>query len=167
MTSLPRPVPWCPDYVMASLRMLHRQLAGRSPGTAPIVLVIDECQELLSHPVHGGEARELAAAIIRLSRAAGVTPARLAVLDACPVPAVPDPRARPGTLTVTGAELVTVLDALADAAAYRTEQAGAWCLDCSRHPAELCEDHAADLDAAGRYDALADTAEAGAGGGAR
>jgi hypothetical protein len=45
--------------------------------------------------------------------------------------------------------------ALADAAAYRTEHAGSWCGDCSVHPAELCDQHAADLDAAGAYDALA------------
>jgi hypothetical protein len=156
------PSPWCPDHVMASLRMLHRQLAGRSPGTAPIVLVIDECQELLSHPVHGAEARELFAAIMWRGRAAGVTaPAS----RPGPVAAAPDPRpAGPAApfippaataLTLTAAELVTVLDALADGSEYRTNLGCSYCLDCSQHPAELCEDHAADLDAAGRYDALA------------
>ncbi len=53
------------------------------------------------------------------------------------------------------AELGTVLDGLAVAAEYRRYRASLTCQACAEHPAELCEDHQADLDAAEAYEDLA------------
>jgi hypothetical protein len=54
-------------------------------------------------------------------------------------------------------ELECVLDALADAAAYRKRQAGEACADCDAAADEhLCPDHLADYDAADCYDDLAE-----------
>ncbi|OLT12251.1 hypothetical protein BJF78_24630 [Pseudonocardia sp. CNS-139] len=50
-----------------------RELANRrGMGLHPLVMSIDECQELFSHPEHGKEAGELATAIIKRGRALGV-----------------------------------------------------------------------------------------------
>ena len=49
----------------------------------------------------------------------------------------------------------TVLAALADAAALLDFRAAQLCGDCTSSPAELCAEHAADLDAASSYRALA------------
>ena len=46
--------------------------ARKSLGLFPLVLIIDECQELFSHPTMGKEAGELATAIIKRGRALGV-----------------------------------------------------------------------------------------------
>ncbi len=49
------------------------QLASRRElGLHPLVVAIDECQELFSHPEYGTEAGELAEKIIKLGRALGV-----------------------------------------------------------------------------------------------
>lgn len=49
------------------------QLAGRAHlGLHPLVVAIDECQELFTHPVHGKEAADLCTAIIKRGRALGV-----------------------------------------------------------------------------------------------
>jgi len=55
--------------------------------------------------------------------------------------------------TLTAEQLVTLGQALGDAIAYR-DPAGD-CTGCEAHPAGLCEDHAADLDATDAYLALA------------
>jgi hypothetical protein len=52
-------------------------------------------------------------------------------------------------------QAATALDALAVAAEYRRYRASLTCEACAQHPAELCEDHAADLDRADEYDRLA------------
>lgn len=50
-----------------------RELANRRTlGLHPIVMAIDECQELFSHPEYGKEAGEVATAIIKRGRALGV-----------------------------------------------------------------------------------------------
>jgi DNA segregation ATPase FtsK/SpoIIIE, S-DNA-T family len=46
--------------------------AKRSLGLAPIVLAIDECQEVFSHPTYGSEAAELATRLIKLGPAVGI-----------------------------------------------------------------------------------------------
>lgn len=46
--------------------------ARRSLGLHPLVIAIDECQEVFSHQVHGKEAGELCTAIIKRGRALGV-----------------------------------------------------------------------------------------------
>jgi DNA segregation ATPase FtsK/SpoIIIE, S-DNA-T family len=46
--------------------------ARRSLGLYPLVMIIDECQELFAHPTMGKEAGELATAIIKRGRALGV-----------------------------------------------------------------------------------------------
>ncbi|WP_433254433.1 cell division protein FtsK [Streptosporangium sp. CA-135522] len=46
--------------------------AKRSLGLFPLVVAIDECQELFSHPEYGKEAGELCTAIIKRGRALGV-----------------------------------------------------------------------------------------------
>jgi hypothetical protein len=56
--------------------------------------------------------------------------------------------------TLTGAQRATVLAALEDAIAYRSERATAWCEDCQDHPAQCCDKHADDLDRADAYRAL-------------
>jgi S-DNA-T family DNA segregation ATPase FtsK/SpoIIIE len=49
------------------------ELAGRrSLGLHPLVMAIDECQELFSHPEFGKEAGELAEKVIKLGRALGI-----------------------------------------------------------------------------------------------
>jgi len=56
-----------------------------------------------------------------------------------------------GQAPLTTAQLSTVLAALDDAAAFRTERAGAYCLECSESPPGLCVAHADDLDQADAY----------------
>jgi S-DNA-T family DNA segregation ATPase FtsK/SpoIIIE len=46
--------------------------ARKNLGLWPLVLIIDECQELFTHPAYGKEAAELATAIIKRGRALGV-----------------------------------------------------------------------------------------------
>jgi S-DNA-T family DNA segregation ATPase FtsK/SpoIIIE len=48
------------------------ELARKSLGLHPLVMAIDECQELFSHPEMGKEAGELAEKIIKLGRALGI-----------------------------------------------------------------------------------------------
>lgn len=58
----------CPDG------KLTRELANRRDlGLCPIVMVVDECQNLFSHETHGAEAGKIAMDIIRMGRAYGVT----------------------------------------------------------------------------------------------
>jgi hypothetical protein len=52
-------------------------------------------------------------------------------------------------------QAATVLAALDFAAEYRRYRASLTCAACAVHPAELCEDHATDLDRADEYDRLA------------
>ena len=72
-------------------------------------------------------------------------------------------RAHAGAVTLTPAQLATVLDALADAETYREREGGARCAGCEEAPpsAGLCAEHSADFDAAQRYHDL--TAELGGG----
>ena len=46
--------------------------ARKSLGLAPIVLAIDECQEVFSHPTYGSEAADLAIRLIKLGPAVGI-----------------------------------------------------------------------------------------------
>lgn len=65
IANLPREV--CPES------MITPELAGRrSLGLFPVVIAIDECQELFSHPEFGKEAAELCTAIIKRGPAFGV-----------------------------------------------------------------------------------------------
>ncbi|MHB1595374.1 MAG: hypothetical protein ACYCO9_16320 [Streptosporangiaceae bacterium] len=50
----------------------------------------------------------------------------------------------------------TLLAGLGDAALYRERRATAPCADCHAHPADLCEQHGRDLDAAAEYRRLRD-----------
>jgi hypothetical protein len=59
------------------------------------------------------------------------------------------------------AQLATVLAGLEDAATFRTERAGAYCVDCSECATELCDLHQGDLDAADAYRQVAHELEAG------
>jgi S-DNA-T family DNA segregation ATPase FtsK/SpoIIIE len=61
---LPRDV--CPENKVTA------ELCSRNKGLRPIVMAIDECQNLFTHPDHGAEAADLATAIIKLGRALGV-----------------------------------------------------------------------------------------------
>jgi hypothetical protein len=56
---------------------------------------------------------------------------------------------------LTAEQLGVLRQALADAAGWRRLRADARCEDCMAHPAGLCFDHAADLDKADAYLALA------------
>lgn len=53
-----------------------------------------------------------------------------------------------------GERLRTVLDALADGAAYRRGEAARWCSDCEAAPTGACEDHLGDLSTADGYERL-------------
>ncbi|MQA62364.1 MAG: cell division protein FtsK [Actinophytocola sp.] len=65
IANLPRDI--CPE------NKVTRELAARrSLGLFPLVVAIDECQELFSHPTFGKEAGELCTAIIKRGRALGV-----------------------------------------------------------------------------------------------
>jgi len=65
IAGLPRDV--CPE------NKTTKQLAARrSLGLYPLVVAIDECQELFGHPEHGAEAGDLCTAIIKRGRALGV-----------------------------------------------------------------------------------------------
>lgn len=57
---------------------------------------------------------------------------------------------------LSAADLATVLDALDFAAEYRRYRASLTCEACSAAPAEVCGDHAADVERAAEYDALAE-----------
>jgi S-DNA-T family DNA segregation ATPase FtsK/SpoIIIE len=46
--------------------------AKSSLGLAPIVLAIDECQEVFSHPTYGGPAKDMALRLIKLGPAVGI-----------------------------------------------------------------------------------------------
>ncbi len=60
-----------------------------------------------------------------------------------------------GNIDLTTAEISAVLGALEAAAGYRRHRASLTCDDCTASPARACESHAADLDRAGDYDAVA------------
>ncbi|SFP66661.1 DNA segregation ATPase FtsK/SpoIIIE, S-DNA-T family [Actinomadura madurae] len=61
-----------PKDVRPENKVTPQLAASTSHGLGPLVFVIDECQELFSHPEHGKEAGELATAIIKRGRALGV-----------------------------------------------------------------------------------------------
>ncbi|MGO9080457.1 MAG: hypothetical protein ACLQDY_15670 [Streptosporangiaceae bacterium] len=75
------------------------------------------------------------------------------IAGSSPVAPAADPG---GTATVGPADLPVVLGALEDAAELLEQRAAHWCEACETTPAE-CDLHQADLDAAGRYRALAST----------
>ena len=62
---------------------------------------------------------------------------------------------------LSAAQQAAVLDGLADAADLLERQAGQWCGDCEASPTEICDEHAADLDAASRYRRVAREIAAG------
>ncbi|MFF5265381.1 cell division protein FtsK [Actinomadura viridis] len=61
-----------PKDVRPENKVTPQLAAKRSLGLHPLVFVVDECQELFSHPDHGEEAGALATAIIKRGRALGV-----------------------------------------------------------------------------------------------
>jgi hypothetical protein len=67
------------------------------------------------------------------------------------VPAWCEPPGR----SISPADAVTMRGALADAAEYRRKEAAQWCAGCEASPAEACEEHLDELDAAQAYDDLA------------
>ncbi|MDR7300404.1 FtsK/SpoIIIE domain-containing protein [Haloactinomyces albus] len=61
------------DKTLVPENKVTPHLAGRTDlGLHPLVVAVDECQELFSHPEFGKEAGELATAIIKRGRALGV-----------------------------------------------------------------------------------------------
>ena len=66
-----------------------------------------------------------------------------------------EPPAPAGAAMLTPRDRRTLLAALADAAGHRQQRATAPCGTCLLHPADLCDQHAEDLDAAAEYRALA------------
>ncbi|WP_019630211.1 DUF3631 domain-containing protein [Actinomadura atramentaria] len=61
-----------PKDVRPENKVTPQLSAKKSLGLFPLVFVVDECQELFSHPDYGKEAGELATAIIKRGRALGV-----------------------------------------------------------------------------------------------
>lgn len=61
-----------PKDVRPENKVTPQLAASKSHGLGPLVFVVDECQELFSHPEYGKEAGELATAIIKRGRALGV-----------------------------------------------------------------------------------------------
>lgn len=62
---------------------------------------------------------------------------------------------RAGSALLNAGDEATVLDGLAVAGEYRRYRASLTCQACTDHPAELCEEHQADLGAAEAYEDLA------------
>jgi hypothetical protein len=60
-----------------------------------------------------------------------------------------------GAITITTAQLARVLEALADAEAFRRQRAAFWCDACEASAAGACSGHLDDLDAADAYRDLA------------
>jgi hypothetical protein len=60
-----------------------------------------------------------------------------------------------GNCDLTASEIATILGALAAAAECKEYRAGLNCDACAAHPAELCDDHEADLEAVAEYRKLA------------
>jgi hypothetical protein len=54
-------------------------------------------------------------------------------------------------------DVATAVAALTDAAEWHEYRAGLACAECAAHPAELCDEHSAALDAAAAYRTLAGT----------
>jgi hypothetical protein len=73
-----------------------------------------------------------------------------------PLPAEPAP-AQDTAAVLAEVQVDVLLAALADAANYRRDRAGGYCLDCACERHGLCPDHARDFDTADDYDDLADT----------
>lgn len=61
-----------PKDVRPENKVTPQLAASKTYGLGPLVFVVDECQELYSHPEYGKEAGELATAIIKRGRALGV-----------------------------------------------------------------------------------------------
>ena len=61
-----------PKNVCPESKITPQLAAQRSLGLRPMVIGIDECQELFSHPEYGGEAAELCTAIIKRGPALGI-----------------------------------------------------------------------------------------------
>ncbi len=61
-----------PKDVRPENKVTPQLAASTTYGLGPLVFVVDECQELFSHPEYGKEAYELATAIIKRGRALGV-----------------------------------------------------------------------------------------------
>jgi hypothetical protein len=109
------------------------ELAARR--TAAAAVLADYRRELHSAPLSKPPGREW------MLRLADVLGDLLAALD--PVVALGQGQA------------VTAVGALGVAAEYRRCRASLTCEACAQHPAELCEDHATDLEAANAYDRVA------------
>jgi hypothetical protein len=60
-----------------------------------------------------------------------------------------------GSASLTRQDRLTCLGGLADAAGLLEHRAVQFCPDCEASPAEVCDEHAADLDAAAEYRAVA------------
>ena len=60
-----------------------------------------------------------------------------------------------GSATLDHADLLTVRDALNDAAGFLEDRAGRWCDACAAAPDEMCDHHDDDLGLATRYRAAA------------
>jgi hypothetical protein len=71
---------------------------------------------------------------------------------------VPDPAPAPAlVVTLSPVQAEVLRAALADAAEYRRDRAGAYCLDCACERCGLCPGHAREFDIADDYDDLAET----------
>jgi hypothetical protein len=86
------------------------------------------------------------AGLISRAHRAELEEARAALLASYTAPAI----------ELSQQDAATAADALEVAAEYRRFRASLTCEACTQHPAELCEDHAADLDRADEYDQLTD-----------
>jgi hypothetical protein len=103
--------------------------------TAAAAVLADYQAELASAPLSKSPGREW---MLRLAEVLGNL---LAVLDSAVV--------------LDQDQAATALDALEVAMEYRRYRASLTCEACAIHPAELCENHATDLDRAEEYDRLA------------
>lgn len=138
-----------PDWLMWALRL-----------ASDLGIVLDQ----LGHEPAGGEAATaaghvLAAQLVRAhltevcatrgnrSAAAGAVRRILADLGVA--------GSGPQLNVLTAAQAATAVAGLTDAACWHEYRASLNCADCAVHPADLCEEHAATLDAATAYRALA------------
>jgi hypothetical protein len=125
------------DQRVTSAREYLDSARRRKVTQLPPSLLMRECAELR---------RLLSQALDVIAEdASALEEARAALLSSYAQPAV----------TLGQDQAAIALEALEVAAEYRRFRASVTCQACADHPAELCDDHQADLDEADEYDALA------------
>jgi hypothetical protein len=135
------PLPWSltvRQALIEAIRYREEKLSGDPATLDQIALYTTAARQLGIDLGPGGRWRPLTSTEMAARQAAAATSV------------LPD-----GSAVLAAADLLQVLGALADAAAFHEERAAAYCDACRVHPAELCDEHAGNLEAAAAYRAVA------------